>query len=85
MKKTVLCALLANRKDTAVNVQKVLTAWGCIIKTRLGLHDGVLENCSNLGLVIMELVGTDEQNADFAHKLEVIDGVSVKLVELENK
>lgn len=56
---------------------------GCLIKTRLGIHDGVLENCSDTGLLILEMVGTDEQNQEIARKLSVLPGVSLKLVELE--
>lgn len=80
MEKTILIVLIGTRKESAVTVQQVLTAWGCIIKTRLGLHDGVLENCTNQGTVICELCGTKEQNEELAHKIEVIQGVSSKLV-----
>jgi len=55
--KTILLILVGKRKDSAVKVQQILTAWGCNIKTRLGIHDGVLENCSDTGLLILELVG----------------------------
>lgn len=83
MKKSVLLILIGKRKEEAVKVQQILTAWGCIIKTRLGIHDGVLENCSDEGLLILELYGTDEQKQELARKVEVLPGVSSKLVELE--
>jgi len=60
----------------------VLTAWGCIIKTRLGIHDGVLENCSDEGLLILELYGKDEDKKELARKVALIPGVTSKLVEL---
>lgn len=85
MGKSILAVLLGKRKNTAVNVQKILTGWGCIIKTRLGIHDGVNDNCSDEGLLLMELVGSEEQNEELARKLEVLDDVSVKLVHLEIK
>lgn len=81
-KKHVLLVLLKKRKSTAVNVQKILTDWGCLIKTRLGIHDGVLNNCSETGLIILELVGTDKQKENLAKKLKVLAGVDIKLVEL---
>ena len=65
MKKSILLILIGKRKDDAVKIQQILTAWGCIIKTRLGIHDGVLENCSDEGLLILELYGTDEQKQEF--------------------
>ncbi len=83
MKKTILLVLIGKRKEEAVKVQQILTGWGCMIKTRLGIHDGVLDNCSDSGLVILELVGTDEQKQELARKLSVLPGVSSKLVELE--
>ncbi len=87
MNKSILIILIGKRKESAVTVQQVLTAWGCIIKTRLGLHDGVLEDCTNQGTVICELCGTKEQNEELANKVSVIQGVSSKLVtvELEEK
>jgi hypothetical protein len=82
MDKTILLILIGKRKDAAVEVQKLLTAWGCLIKTRLGIHDGILENCSDEGLIILELYGTDEQKNELARKVSLINGVTSKLVNL---
>ena len=82
MSKTLLLILVGKRKETAVKVQKILTAWGCIIKTRLGIHDGVMDNCSDKGLLILELYGTEEQKKELARKVEVLTGVSSQLVNL---
>ncbi|MCG6913303.1 hypothetical protein LJE86_05250 [bacterium BMS3Abin03] len=81
--KTILTVLISKRKDAAVNVQKILTGWGCIIKTRLGLHDGVMENCSEEGLLILELVGKDEEKKELTRKLSLLKGVAVKSIDLE--
>jgi hypothetical protein len=83
MKKHVLLILIGKRQETAVNVQRVLTAWGCIIKTRLGIHDGVLEQCSDSGLLILELHGKADDMSELARKVALIDGVHSKLVTLE--
>ncbi|MGE5681337.1 MAG: hypothetical protein ACM34K_10710 [Bacillota bacterium] len=83
MKKSVLLILIGSRKESAVNVQKVLTGWGCIIKTRLGVHDGVLDNCSDQGLLMLELAGEDEKKEELARKIGLIKGVSSKLINLE--
>jgi len=82
MSRHVLLLLIGNRKEIAVQVQKILTAWGCIIKTRLGIHDGVLDNCSDAGLVILELHGKREDMDELARKLALLDGVHSQLVEL---
>ncbi len=83
MGKSILLVLIGKRKEEAVKVQQILTAWGCIIKTRLGIHDGVLENCSDEGLLILELYGKQEQKDELTRKIAVLPGVSSKLVELK--
>lgn len=82
MDKTILLILIGKRKETAVTVQKILTEWGCIIKTRLGLHDGVMEHCTNQGLLICELVGTREQREELARKVDLLPGVTSQLIHL---
>ena len=47
--------VIENRKDFAPYVQEVLTHYGCIIKMRIGLHEGVEEECSNEGFIILNL------------------------------
>lgn len=81
--KNVLLILVDHRKNAAVDVQKTLTAWGCLIKTRLGLHEGVQDNCSEHGLIICELVGKQDQLEELKRKLELIKGVSSELVSLK--
>lgn len=85
MSKSILTVLISNRKSVASQVQKILTSWGCIIKTRLGIHDGVLDQCSDEGLLILELTGSDEQNKELSRKLELLNGVTSKLVKLTLK
>jgi hypothetical protein len=83
MKKTVLLVLVGKRKEAAVKLQQVLTAWGCLIKTRLGLHAGVMENCSESGLLFLELCGNDKDNEELSRKVAVIPGVESRLIVLE--
>lgn len=54
-----------------------------MIKTRLGIHDGVMENCSDQGLLILELAGERKQMDELARKVSLIKGVSSKLVDLK--
>ncbi len=82
MTKTILLIMIGKRKEAAVKVQQILTGWGCIIKTRLGIHDGVLDNCTDEGLLILELHGDQEQKDELSRKVAVLPGVTSKLVEL---
>jgi hypothetical protein len=84
-KRDVVALLIRTRDETAVNVQKILTAWGCMIKTRLGIHDGVLDQCSQTGLVLLEMVGEDAKIDEFVRKLNLVKGASAKRVTLELK
>jgi len=79
----IIAIILDKRNQTAVNVQKLLTAWGCLIKTRLGLHDGVLDNCTQTGLIILEVVGEEEKISELLRKLCLIKGVQAKHIKLE--
>ena len=83
MERTVLLMLISNRKESAEMVQKILTGWGCYVKTRLGIHDGVLENCSESGLIFLELTGEPEKNEELARKLNLVKGVDAQLVRLK--
>lgn len=85
MGKILLVILVADRNKSAVRVQKALTEFGCIIKTRLGIHDGVLTHCSNTGLIILELVGEKARVKKLAAKLNAIPAVKSKLVEISLK
>jgi hypothetical protein len=82
MSKILLVILMRTRRASAVKVQKILTDSGCIIKTRLGIHDGVLDKCSDTGLVILELVGSKADRAGLNKKLLKVTGVKTKLVEI---
>ncbi len=44
--------------------------------------DGVLDNCSDKGLLILELVGTEQQHEEFSRKLNLLKGVKAKYMTL---
>jgi len=83
MIRTVMGILIDNRKNNATTVQKILTDWGCFIKVRLGLHDGVLNTCSESGLLILELVGEVEKHEELKRKLNLLDGVKAETMKLD--
>ena len=85
MKRDILLIYMHTRQETAVQVQKILSAWGCFIKTRLGIHDGVLDKCTDTGLVFIELVGEKEKHEELTRKLNLVNGVDAKLIEMEIK
>jgi len=83
VEKSVMVVLINHRHDAAAKVQAVLTGWGCLIKTRLGIHEGVLDDCTEHGLMFLDLVGGKEKLQELERKLNVIKGVTASLMTLE--
>lgn len=73
----IMAIILNNRVKNAVKLQDVLTESGCIIRTRLGLHEAG-EACVNEGLIILQLAGSDEEIGALEKKLNGVDGVKAK-------
>jgi len=80
MAKNVMLINVNARKESASKLQQILTAWGCNIKTRLGLHEGTLENCTESGLIFLELVGTGKDHDELARKLNLLQGIEARLI-----
>lgn len=69
------------RLHSAEKLQKVFTQYGCNIKTRLGLHEAG-EVCGTDGLIILQLVKGNEDMNEFLAKLNELEGITAKLVEI---
>jgi len=69
---------ITNRVKHVPEVQKVLTEFGCSIKTRLGLHEAGPKVCSPNGLILLEMVGNDKASNRMAQKLKAIEGIEVQ-------
>lgn len=54
--KAIIGIQVDNRASEAVKLQEILTAYGCFIGTRLGLHDMGEYKCLNYGIVIIEVL-----------------------------
>ena len=74
--------VIENRRDFAPMVQEVLTEFGCIIKMRIGMHEGMEKSCSNEGFIILNLDNDDKEINRFIKKLETIESVRVKNIKV---
>ena len=83
MAKTVMLIVIGKRRETASEVQGLLTEYGCSIKTRLGLHSAASEQCSDDGLIILELVGDPRAHDELYAKLSKLKCLNVKLERME--
>jgi len=74
--------VIGDRRKFAPEVQKVLTEFGCIIKMRIGLHEGIENSCSNEGFIMLNLNDDDKEINKFIKKLENIESVRVKNIKV---
>lgn len=76
---TILGIRLDNRTNTAIEFQKILTQYGCIIKTRLGLHDVSANVCAPNGIILLEVIN-DEEGKIFKDELSKIEGIEIQVM-----
>ena len=74
---TIMGVRLDNRIETAAELQKILTQFGCIIKTRLGIHEADEYKCSHNGIIILDIIN-DEQVPEFEKELCKIEGIEIQ-------
>ncbi|MCL6629865.1 MAG: hypothetical protein K6U00_09730 [Armatimonadetes bacterium] len=82
-KRIVLGVLLPNRFDEAPEFQKLITKYGCVIRTRLGLHEVCDHKCSVSGLILLEMYGDESQILELEDKLRHFDGIQVQKMVFE--
>jgi hypothetical protein len=73
---------IEKRDPEAVDVQNILTEFGCCIKTRLGLHEVEKDNCSTTGLIILQLGENSCDVNKFLDKLNALPHVIAKFMEI---
>lgn len=79
MDKTIVLGIqLKNRVVVASDVQKVLTDYGCNIKTRIGLHEANDGSCSPNGLILLQIHGGEKVADEMVQKLKKLDGVNIQ-------
>ena len=69
---------ITDRVKKAGDVQKVLTEFGCNIKTRIGLHDVQEGYCSPGGVILLEILGGDAACGQIRSRLTAVEGVEVQ-------
>lgn len=82
-KRTVLGIQVTNRVENIPDVQKVLTQYGCNIRTRLGLHEVAESVCSAHGLLVLETYGEETSILEMEASLKKIKGLVVKKMDFE--
>jgi len=81
----ILAIRVEQREEAAVNVQKILTEYGCSIITRLGLHDQTSDNtCSPSGVLLLQLCCDKCTAGELERKLNAVAGARAKLIDLSD-
>ncbi|MBF0121413.1 MAG: hypothetical protein HQK79_21495 [Desulfobacterales bacterium] len=78
IERIILGVQVTNRVENILEVQKILTEYGCNIKTRLGLHDLNENTCSSVGLLLLETYGEEAKIHEMEAKLKGIKGLDVQ-------
>jgi len=53
--KAIIGIQIENRREEAAKLQDILTNYGCMIKTRIGLHDMGDYSCLDYGIVLIDV------------------------------
>lgn len=77
---TIMGLAVESRNREAPKLQEVLTKHGCIIKTRLGLHEVAADNCSQEGVIVLLLSGKDEEVEELKNDIGKIEGVRYNIM-----
>jgi hypothetical protein len=72
---------ITDRVKKVSDVQSILTKFGCIITTRLGLHEVKNDYCDSAGLILLELTGPKEEFVKLENALLKVEGLVVKKME----
>lgn len=67
-----------SRMESVPQVQQILSQYGCLIKTRLGLHNVTENTCSSAGLLILEMFGDEASIVEMENKLTELPGIQVQ-------
>ncbi|MBT9132589.1 MAG: hypothetical protein DDT33_01112 [Firmicutes bacterium] len=77
---SVIALVLGNRQEDAPEVQRVLTAHGCLFKVRLGVPWGKV--CSNEGLIVLVADDSEEELTAFLTEMKKFPHVKVHQADL---
>ena len=72
---TILGIMVPRRDDLGPAVQALLTAYGCVIRTRLGVNEVYFGEPA--GLIILELAGDRSQYLSLERSLREIDEIAI--------
>lgn len=70
------------RRSNAIKLQEALTAHGCNIRLRVGMHETSAEYCAEDGVVILQACGEKETIDTMLTDFNAVEGITAKLMDL---
>jgi hypothetical protein len=67
--------LVPRRDDLGIHVQEILTTYGCVIRTRLGVNEVYFGESA--GLIILEMAGDRKQFVSLENSLREIEDIAI--------
>jgi len=69
---------IKDRIKEAGKTQKVLSDFGCIIRSRLGFHEVSEYTCSRVGFIILQIIDDKHRYEQFIEAMKQIDGIELQ-------
>lgn len=83
MKRRILGISVSNQHKVAEKVQKILTTYGCSIRTRLGLNE-TDDDTESGGLILLELIGDENEWTRLESELSTIEHTELKRMDFSS-
>lgn len=80
---TILGILLRKRVQTASTFQEILSRHGCIIKTRIGIHNVNDNVCSPEGVILLDVIGSHEEITALIEDIKSLEGAEIQKMSFE--
>jgi len=75
---TILGVLLHKRAEYSKDLQEVLSRHGCIIKTRIGIHNVANNLCSPDGVILLDVIGSDSDIKALENDIKALEGAEIQ-------
>lgn len=79
METVIIGIYIAEPRNSGPQVQELLTAFGCSIRTRIGLNS--YDEDLNRGVILLELTGDKKERKNLMDSLRKLSGIEVKKME----
>lgn len=77
----IMAVTIDNRLEDAPKFQELITRNGCLIRTRLGLHEA--DSCSKKGLILLQLCGKAENIEALGKEINALNSAKATWMQID--